>query len=90
MPGAPFAGTEPLISALGLASTSASDTDAGGLQVAVRFTEGNHSSILLPTTSGEAPTAEEAAAWAEMQSQAASFHQSQGTSLTVTDDTVIQ
>ena len=79
-----------MISALGLTGASTTTSDAGGLQVAVRFTEGNHSSILLPTTSGEAPTAEEAAAWAEMQSQAASFHQSQGTSLTVTDDTVIQ
>ena len=92
VPGAPFAGTEPLISALGLASTNMSTPDPvpEGLQVAVRFTEGNHSSLLVPTTSGEAPTAEEAAAWAEMQSQAASFHQSRGTSLTVTDDTVIQ
>ena len=61
-----------------------------GLQVAVRFIEGNHSSILLPTIPGATPTAEEIAAWMEMQSQATSFHQSQGTALTVTDGTVIQ
>lgn len=90
VPGAPFAGTEPLISALGLTGASATTSDAGGLQVAVRFIEGNHSSILLPTTPGETPTPEESAAWAEMQSQAASFHLSRGTALTVTDGTVIQ
>ena len=90
VPGAPFAGTEPMISALGLTGASTTTSDAGGLQVAVRFIEGNHSSILIPTIPGATPTAEEIAAWAEMQSQAASFHQSQGTALTVTDGTVIQ
>ena len=58
--------------ALGLTGASTTASDAGGLQVAVRFIEGNHSSILIPD-SGPTPTAEEIAAWAEMQSQAASF-----------------
>ncbi|MEC8511766.1 MAG: hypothetical protein VX015_06440 [Planctomycetota bacterium] len=90
VPGAPFAGTEPMISALGLASTSVSTSDIGGLQVAVRFIEGNHSTIRFPAEPGVTPTAEETAAWAELQSQMASFHQSLGASLTVTDGTVIQ
>lgn len=90
VPGAPFAGTEPLITALGLTGASASDFDAGGLQVAVRFIEGNHSSILFPTTPGGTPTAEETAAFVEMQNQAATFHELNGTTLTVTDGTVVQ
>lgn len=90
VPGAPFAGTEPLIAALGLTGASASSFDAGGLQVAVRFIEGNHSTILFPTTPGGTPTAEETAAFIEMQNQAAVFHQNLGTTLTVTDGTVVQ
>lgn len=88
--GAPFAGTEPLISGLGLTGVSASTFDAGGLQVAVRFIEGNHSTLLFPTTPGGTPTAEELAAWTEMQAQVAGFHANGGTTLTVVDGTVIQ
>ena len=90
VPGAPFAGTEPLITALGLTGTSATVMNAGGLQVAVRFIEGNHSSLLLPTLPGGMATAEEAAAYAEIQSQVSGFHATGGTQLTVTDGTVVQ
>lgn len=79
---APLAGTEPLITAMGLTDLTATETDGGGLQRAVRFIEGDHASLLLPTAS--------AAAFTEMQSQVVSFLLSSGTNITVTDNTVIQ
>lgn len=87
---APLAGTEPLITALALTNVNTTTTNAGGLQIAVRFTEGNHSSILLPTTTGAMPTAEETAAFSELQSQLAGFHATGGTQITVNDASVIQ
>ncbi len=82
VPGAPFAGTEPLIAALGLTDITATAT--GGIQGAVRFIEGSHGSLLTPVG-----TAGDAAAFAEMQSQVRSFHASDGQDVTVTDTAVI-
>lgn len=90
VPGMPLAGTEPLIDVFGLTPVSTSTSDPGGLRVAVRFVEGNHSSILLPTAPGGMATAEETAAWDEMQNQVAVFHDLDGTTLTVTNGTVVQ
>lgn len=87
--GRPFAGTEPLIASLGLSTISATTNDPMGVRGAVRFTAGNHSSLLIPSTTG-APTAEELAAYAEIQAQLAGFHASDGQSLPVSDPTVVQ
>lgn len=81
--GAPFAGTEPLISAMGLSAISADVT--GGVYGALRFVEGSHSSLVFPGA-----TAGEAAAYAEIQSQMRSFHMSNGQDLDVTDTTLFQ
>ncbi|QDV06350.1 hypothetical protein Poly30_18590 [Planctomycetes bacterium Poly30] len=81
--GAPFAGTEPLISALGLNSISATAT--GGIYGAVRFNEGSHGSLVTPGAS-----ASENAAYAEIQGQIRSFHASNGQDVTVTDGTLIE
>ena len=87
--GRPFAGTEPLITSLGLSTISATTNDPMGVRGAVRFTAGNHGTLLTPSTTGM-PTAEELAAYAEMQAQLAGFHQTDGQTLTVTDPTVVQ
>ncbi|NQU48976.1 MAG: alpha/beta fold hydrolase [Planctomycetes bacterium] len=79
--GAPLAGTDPLIAALGLDLITATTTSAGGVRVAVRFSAGGHSSLLEPFT--------DALAFTEMQSQVAIFLASDGTAVIITDDSVI-
>jgi len=78
--GFPLSGTEPLIRAMGLVATGMS-TSAGNLDVAVRFTAGNHGSILDPTG--------DPAVTAEMQSQAASFIASGGNALVINDPSLV-
>ncbi|MEZ5470754.1 MAG: hypothetical protein R3E90_03165 [Marinicella sp.] len=82
VPGAPLSGTEPLIAAMGLTSYSQSAFDPMGIDGAVRFTEGEHGSILSPASSP--------AATAEMQQQMAAFHLSGGTAVNIADDSVVQ
>jgi len=82
VPGAPLTGTEPLARIMGLASVAATTVDDMGLRAIVRFTEGAHSSFLLPTTS--------AAATVEMQSEMAGFMVSNGTVLNVANPDVLQ
>ena len=76
---APLSGTDPLIRVLGLPSIAETVTDSDG---AVRFTEGDHSSIVSPETS--------LAATVEMQTQMAGFAQSRGTVLPVVNTDVVQ
>ncbi len=74
-------GTEPLIKLLGLTTATESAMDAEGLNVAVRFNQGSHGSMLDPTAS--------AAATQEMQTQIASFLASKGKMVQVTNTTVL-
>ncbi|MBL4771089.1 MAG: Ig-like domain-containing protein [Planctomycetes bacterium] len=78
---APLAGSEPTITALGLADIIVDTVNGGGIQGVVRFIEGDHSSILDPTAN--------AAAFTEMQTQTVEFVVTSGTSLTLVDETVI-
>jgi hypothetical protein len=64
-PGAPLSGTEPLIRALGLPAITATTQAANGVRGAVRFTRGDHGSLLSPAAS---PAGD-----AEMQGQMASL-----------------
>jgi len=80
--GAPLSGTDPLIAEMGLPIISSSIADAAGVDAAVRFTAGDHGSLLDPTASGQAT--------AEMQTQMASMIASMGTSIAVTDDSVVE
>ncbi len=80
--GAPLSGTEPLIRAMGLTSYSESAFNAEGLDAAVRFTAGDHGSLLSPAASP--------AATVEMQTQMAAFQMSSGTALNVTNTDVVQ
>ncbi len=80
--GAPLSGTEPLIAAMGLAPISSTTVNDDGVDGIVRFTAGNHGSLLNPEAS--LPTT------VEMQSQMASMIATRGTTVVVTDDSVIQ
>jgi hypothetical protein len=48
VPGAPLAGTEALIRVLGLPSVSQTVVDQNGVRAAIRFTRGEHGSLLSP------------------------------------------
>ena len=72
---APLSGTEPLAKVMGLQSVSRSTWDDKGVRAIVRFTEGNHGSIIDPTKS--------VGTTAEMQGQMIRFLQSGGTELEI-------
>ena len=78
VPGAPLSGTEPLATQFGLSPLSTGNSATGGL---VRFTVGDHGSILSPAASPEATT--------EMQAQMVEFMTTDGASLTITDTSVV-
>ena len=75
---APLSGTDPLARMLGL--TQVDSTTSGS--ACVKFSAGDHGSILSPTASLETTV--------EMQTQTATFAATQGTVLPITDATVIQ
>ncbi|MBL8250260.1 MAG: lipase, partial [Candidatus Competibacter sp.] len=79
---APLSGTEPLARIMGLRSLSRSAWDDQGLRAIVRFTRGDHGSIINPTA--------DAGATAEMQGQLLSFHRSLGTELEILYHPIIQ
>lgn len=78
VPGAPLVGTDALARVMGLATTN-QDTSESAI---VKFTEGNHSSLLLPTASLDATK--------EMQSQTALFAATKGTLIKINNADVIQ
>jgi pimeloyl-ACP methyl ester carboxylesterase len=80
--GAPLSGTEPMIAALGLPAITATTQAANGVRGAVRFTAGDHGSLLSPAASP--------AATAEMQGQMASLIVSAGQAVQVTNTSVIR
>jgi dienelactone hydrolase len=82
VPGAPLSGTEPLIRVLGLATLTQTTTDPNGIRGVVRFIRGDHVSLLSPAASP--------AATVEMQSQMASMIVSGGTTVVITDTSVIR
>jgi pimeloyl-ACP methyl ester carboxylesterase len=75
---APLSGTDPLARMMGLTQVAA---NAGGNSL-VKFSAGDHGSILNPAASP--------AATVEMQTQMATFAATSGTQLPITDSTVIQ
>jgi hypothetical protein len=80
--GAPLAGTEPLIAAMGLSTITATTQNANGVRGAVRFTKGDHGSLLSPASSLQATV--------EMQTQMAAMLATGGTTVVVTDTSVIR
>ncbi|GLS84152.1 VolA/Pla-1 family phospholipase [Paraferrimonas haliotis] len=87
----PLAGTEPMISGIGLASVTDTvmGTDAP-VSGAVRFIKGHHGSLLSPAPSGGATAEEAAAATAEMQSQVVTYAASKGMLFKVMNKDVIK
>jgi len=82
VPGAPLSGTEPLIAALGLTDITQTTLDPDGIRGAVRFLQGEHSSILDPT--------DYPAATAEMQGEMASMLASGGIAVQVANPSIIR
>jgi pimeloyl-ACP methyl ester carboxylesterase len=80
--GAPLSGTEPLIRVLGLATITQTTQSAEGIRGAVRFTQGDHGSLLSPVASP--------AATAEMQGEMASLLVSQGAAVQISNPSVIR
>lgn len=86
----PFGGTEGAISLLGLPSISSS-TQGESVSGAVRFLFGHHSSILRPNAQEDAlPTENESAVSTEIQGEMAGFFLSNGQSIMVTNEAVVQ
>ena len=79
---APLSGTEPLAQAMGLQATSRTAHNRQGLRSLVRFTEGDHSSLISPVAA--------VGATAEMQGQMIDFLNSAGTRLEIIYQPVIQ
>lgn len=77
VPGAPLAGSSPLVRVMGLAQVTADTSNSG----VVRFTAGDHGSLLDPTASQ--------AVTVEMQTQVATFAASGGTLIKITDPSVV-
>ncbi len=77
---APLSGTEPLARLMGLSPVKTPGSNNGGL---VRFTAGNHSSILIPG-------ADSADVTIEMQTETATFMATNGASLPITNTAVVQ
>ena len=82
VPGAPLAGTEPLIRIMGLAPITGSTQDPMGIRGAVRMVQGGHGSLLSP--------ADGAAVTAEMQGQAASMVASGGAAVQIGNTSLIE
>lgn len=80
--GAPLSGTEALIRVLGLPAIAQTTQAGNGVRGAVRFTAGDHGSLLSPAAS--------LAATVEMQTQMASMTASAGTAVVVTNTSVIR
>jgi hypothetical protein len=82
VPGAPLAGTEPMIRIMGLDAITQTTQDPAGIRGATRFIQGAHGSLLDPSANP--------AVTAEMQGQAASLISTGGTTVIVNDPSVIQ
>jgi len=78
---APLAGTEPLLTLMGLTQTNSTQTGTD-LKLSVKFTSGDHSSILDPTANAAVTT--------ELQTEMAAFLAQDGNALPVANAGVIQ
>ena len=78
----PLAGTEPLLSLLGLTQTNASITTGDNLKLSVKYIAGVHRSLFDPSTDPDVTL--------EMQTQMATFLKNDGNTFTVNNDTLLQ
>jgi hypothetical protein len=82
VPGAPLSGGEALVRVLGLQTITQTTTDPNGVRGVVRFTQGDHGSLLSPAASP--------AVTAEMQAEMAAYIASDGTLVRITNTSVIR
>ena len=82
VPGAPLSGTDPLIAALGLSTITSTTQSATGIRGVVRFTQGEHGSLLDPTSSP--------AVTVEMQTEMANMIGSGGRFVPITNPSVVK
>ena len=82
VPGAPLSGGEALVRVLGLQSVTQTTSDANGIRGVVRFTQGDHGSLLSPAASP--------AVTAEMQGEMASYIASDGRQVLIQNTSVIR
>ncbi len=83
--GAPLAGTEPLARVMGLPQLSAAGSNPAGINAIVKFNAGGHSSLLRPEPL-DAPVLE---VTVEMQTEAAGFLATDGTTVPITNASVL-
>ena len=89
VPPAPLSGTEPLARVMGLTSVASTASGVNGI---VRFTQGEHATLLTPKKGGAdaADNADLLNVFVEMHRQIVGFQASSGTIIPVTDTTIIQ
>ncbi|MCA1798730.1 MAG: Ig-like domain-containing protein [Xanthomonadaceae bacterium] len=80
--GAPLSGGNPLAAVMGLQAITETTVNAAGLRGVVRFTAGDHGSLISPVASP--------AATVEMQGQVATFMATFGTTIPVANPAVVQ
>lgn len=87
-----LSGTDPLVAYMGLPEVSTTTVDADGVKALVRFTDGNHGSILTTTVAeGSGNTVEgNTAVLIEMQTQLATFMATKGTTVLISNDAVVK
>jgi pimeloyl-ACP methyl ester carboxylesterase len=81
-------GTEPLAEVIGSMPVNRTTTGSA-LNAIVRFTAGHHASLLSPANAQGNPDSTSAAVTAEMQSQVATFFATNGTTVQITDTSLI-
>lgn len=89
--GSALAGTEPLATNMELDPISDTTVNGDGITGLVRFTDGHHGSILTPSLeNGGSTEAGNTAVLVEMQTQLATFMASGGTTILISDDSVVK
>jgi len=87
-----LSGTDPLVAYMGLPEVSTTTVDVDGVKALVRFTDGNHGSILTAAVrEGSGNTVEgNTAVLIEMQTQLATFMATKGTTVLISNDAVVK
>ncbi len=87
VPLSPLSGTEPLARLMGLQSVDSTVTNVKGI---VRFTQGEHSTLLTPSKTGGADNNTDLLnVFTEMHQQIARFMETDGTEISISDSSVI-
>ena len=90
VPPSPLAGTEPLIRVMGLQPVDNTVTAPNGVKGIVRFTQGEHGTLLTPSkTGGTEGNIDLLNVFTEMHTQIAHFMDTEGTEIKITESSII-